>query len=306
MIRSIIRYPDKGKLLLALFLIIMFFAIALAAPLLSEQEDPTQPSYFKIVGKPYDVNPYPPTPEVPLGTTPRQYDIFHTLVWGTRSALSFGLTITFISAFFGILLGALSGFTQGKIGDLIIRISDTFISFPTIAGVVLINSFYASQTANLGATPDIMHPIINFMIERNIHPVTLALIAFSWMPYAKLTHTSVIQQMEQEYIQAAKSIGASKLRIIITHILPNIYSPILVIAAKSIGGLVILDAGLTYIGISGATEWGSLLVISRDWIVGSLAITYWWVFFPPVITIILFGLAWNFFGDQLTSLLNPR
>ncbi len=306
MIRKFLGYPNKWKLFSAGLLILLFFGIALAAPLLSDHEDPAQPSNYKIVGKPYDINPYPPSPGIPLGSTPRQFDIFHTLVWGTRTALAFGLTITIISASFGVVLGAISGYIGGKFGYIIIRMTETFISFPTIAGVVLFNSFYVSQTANLGASPEILHPVINFMIQNNIHPVTLALIAFSWMPFVKLTHSSVIHQMGKEYIQGAISIGASKMRIIFTHILPNIYSPIMVLAAKSVGGLVILDAGLTYIGNSGATEWGSLLVISRDWIVGSLAITYWWVFFPPTIMIILFGVSWNFLGDQLSSLLSPR
>lgn len=306
MIRAYKLHKEKGKFLLGLGIVLFFITIAAAAPFLSTPKNLSRPNELKIVGKPYDVNPYPPSPGIPLGTTPGQIDIFHTLVWGTRTALVFGLTITITTAIFGVFLGAISGYYRGRLANIILRITELFLSFPMIAGLAVVNSLYANQVSNLGMSITDPNPFIIYLIDKNIHPIMFTLILFSWMPYVKLTNIIFIQQMSEDYVQASIAMGASSSRIILKHVLPNILSPIIVLAAKSIGGLVVLDSGLTYIGISGATDWGKILLISRDWIVGSLAFSYWWLFFPSTITIIMFGLGWNLLGDQLSTLLDSR
>ena len=144
--------------------------------------------------------------------------------------------------------------------------------------------------------------------DLNLSPVLLALILFSWMPYARLTSINMIQLKQTEYILAARALGMRSTRIIRRHLLPNALSPVLVLAARDVGAMVVLAAALNFVGLSGGSEWGQLLVVGRDYAIGSGGnpFTYWWVFVPATLTLILFGIGWNLLGDGLNTVLDPR
>jgi peptide/nickel transport system permease protein len=250
---------------------------------------------------------------VALGIGGRQLDVFYTLVWGARSALRFGLAAASFTALIGILIGAISGYVGGWVKGLLMRTTDAFLAFPIIAGVVFflqllnLSQAYASRQGNpISGGPPSPNPIV--VLFEWIDPVLLALILFSWMPYARLTYAQVLNIRQAEFVQASRALGAGSGRIIFRHLIPNSIAPAIVMAASQVGGMVLLQATLTFIGIPAGSEWGELLAIGRRWIIGPLnnPLGYWWVFFPITAALVLFGMGWNLLGDGLNDWLNPR
>ncbi len=145
-------------------------------------------------------------------------------------------------------------------------------------------------------------------VDLGLDPVLLTLILFSWMPYARITSANVVQLKQTEYVEAARSIGVRRRRIIGRHLLPNALSPVFVLGARDVGAMVILATAFTFIGLGASTEWGHMLVISRDYIIGlgGNPLTYWWAFVPTTLALIFFGVGWNLLGDGLNTVLDPR
>ena len=141
-----------------------------------------------------------------------------------------------------------------------------------------------------------------------IKPFPLAVILLSWMPYARMINDLVIRLKKTEYIEAAEAIGAKKRRILFRHLLPNCLSQNIVLAARDIGGLVILRATFTYIGLTDGSPWATMLILGKNFVFGPGGSpgTYWWVYLPISVAIVLFGLGWNILGDELNIWLNPR
>jgi peptide/nickel transport system permease protein len=302
-LRRVRRFLRNGQVLAGLVIVGLFVAVAILAPQLAPPEDPDNPSTTRVVGKYYDPIPHAPNQEALLGTAPGQVDIYYSLVWGTRSALALGLTVTVSTALIGILLGALSGYAGGVVLGLTLRVTDAFLAFPVIAGVWLL------QQVLMPASPfGDLSPIQQAFFDLGLSPILLTLIVFSWMPYARLTSANIMQLKQTEYVQAARSIGVRKRRIIGRHLLPNALPPVIVLGARDVGAMVILTTAFTFIGLGGSTEWGAVLVTSRDYIIGSSGnpLTYWWVFVPTTLALILFGIGWNLLGDGLNTVLDPR
>jgi peptide/nickel transport system permease protein len=289
--------------MLGVLIVACFVVVAILAPQLAPPDDPDNPSTTRVVGKYYDAIPRPPDDELLLGTAPGGFDIYYSLVWGSRSALKLGLSITVTTALIGILLGAVGGYAGGIFLGLTLRVTDAFLAFPVISGVWLL------QQVLMPASPyGDLSPIQQAFFDLGLSPILLTLIAFSWMPYARLTSANVVQLKQTEFVQAARSIGVRKRRIIGRHLLPNALPPVMVLGARDVGGMVVLTAAFTFIGLGGSTEWGDLLSTSRDYIIGSGGnpLTYWWVFVPVTLALILFGIGWNLLGDGLNTVLDPR
>jgi len=301
--RRLRRFLRNGQVLLGLVIVGFFVAVAILAPQLAPPDDPDNPGIAHVPGKYYDAVPRAPSEEALLGTAPGQVDIYHSLVWGTRSALALGLVVTMSTALIGISLGALSGYAGGVFHGLSLRVTDAFLAFPVISGVWLL------QQVLMPASPyGELSPIQQAFTDLGLSPILLTLIVFSWMPYARLTSANVMQLKQTEYVQAARAIGARRRRIVGRHLLPNVLPPVIVLAARDVGAMVLLTAAFTFIGLGSSTEWGTLLVTSRDYIIGSGGnpFTYWWVFVPVTLALIFFGVGWNLLGDGLTTALDPR
>lgn len=296
------RFLSHPQIVLALVIVGLYVVAAILAPVLAPQEDPEAPSGFRAIGKYYDPVPKPPDERAVLGTSVGQNDVFHTLIWGTRSALRFGLVVALSAAAIGTLIGAVSGFSGRLVGGLILRATDAFLAFPPIAGVLLLRQVM-NPDPFAGPTP-----IQQAFLDLKLDPVLLALIVFSWMPYARLIHAGILQLKQAEYVEAARAVGMRNRRIIRKHLLPNVIPPAIVLAARDVGAMVILESAFTYIGLGGNTEWGVLLVQNRDYVIGSGGnpFAYWWVFVPVTLALIVFGVGWNLLGDGLNAALNPR
>lgn len=294
------RFFKDWRNVIPLVIVSTFFVIALAAPVLSPALDPDNPTY-NHVGT-FSRIPIPPNSEYPLGTFPGGYDVFHTLIWGTRSALQFGLIVALSTAVIGVGIGALSNTLGGPLGRLGMRVTDAFMAFPSLAAIMLFTQVFKPGFTNVP-----LSPIQQAIASLNLEPVMLALILFSWMAYSRMTYISIEQQKAQEYVAAARVIGLSNWKIFFRHILPNIISPLVVLVAKDVGGMVILEAAFVFIGISHYTEWGEMIAASKNWIIGPTAgFTYWWTFIPVTLALILFSVSWQMLGQRINATLNPR
>lgn len=315
------KYFSRWQNILALLLLIVYAGIALAAPVLAPPIEGNGGVFFQQVANITDFKPQPPSSTAWLGTVPTKgrllhLDVFYTLVWGARSAFKFGLTTALCAAILGMLIGGLGAFYSGWVQSLILRITDAFLAFPIIVGVALFNQLYQIalrdspvQTIVLNGVPQTTGtPLPVEVFFNQVNPVWLALVLFSWMPTARLVNTLVMTVRRSEYVVAAQATGVRWMRILVRHILPNTIAPIIVLTTANIGGMVLIQATLTFIGLGGESEWGEMLAMGRQWIMGAGGnpLIYWWVFVPITLALVLFGVAWNLLGDGFNDWLNPK
>ena len=305
-----------------LILVLFFVFVAVAAPWLSPN-DPKSPGPFMKVGDYYERQPQPPSAQAPLGTLFGGDSVYHAVVWGAREALTFGLLVTTFVTLIGVFIGAISAYFGGFLNNLLMRITDAFLAFPVIAGIILIQQlatitlnnagiviqrgfvFFVDSAGNWVELPANAPQFINFLL--NLDPVLIAFIFFCWMPYARMMNTLVMDIKQEEFVMASRALGAGHFRLLNRHIIPNALAPIIVMAARDVGALVVLQATFVFIGFGGNSPWGEILVLGRDWIYNPGGIfKFWWVFLPATLAIILFGVGWNLLGDGLNDALNPK
>lgn len=284
-----LRYLGRNPVsLLGVVILLAFVLIAIFAPLLAP------PQSFQL--SPYDTpragflaTPQPPSRDAIFGTTQGQYDIFYGVVWGTRTAFKIGLGVVAISVLIGTVVGAVAAYYGGLAEEILMRIVDVFMAVPfLIAAMVL--------TALLG---------------KGIWPITIALTTFGWMSYARIVRSEILRIREMDYIHAARSYGASDLRLIVLHILPNAMFPVLVLATMATGSMVLSASALSFLGVGteeGYADWGQFIAYSRNWIVGQPGnpFQFWYTLAFPGAAVFLFVLSWNLVGDALRDMLDPR
>jgi peptide/nickel transport system permease protein len=309
------RFASQIGSIIGLILVILYFIVALAAPWLAPTRPGLNPADPLVVGRFNDFVARPPGPDAPLGTLPGQIDVYHSLVWGTRTALLFGLTVAACAAAFGLLLGAAGAYWGGWANRLVLRITDAFLSVPVVAGayfckqlLVLIMTgagieIYINGSLDVtGVSPQ----MVSFLLW--INPILIGFILFSWMPYARLTNTLVLRMRQADFILAARAMGASPLYIVIRHLIPNVISPSITLAARDISMVVMLQATFQFIGLDSGFGWGKILQLGRSYLIapGGNLLRYWWMFVPVTLAIVLFSVGWNLLGDGLNDRLNPH
>jgi peptide/nickel transport system permease protein len=183
----------------------------------------------------------------------------------------------------------LAGYFGGIIDEIIMRISDVFLAFPTL----------------------ILAMAITIALGPSIQSVMIAIVAVSWPVYARLIRGDILAIREEDYVEAARGIGSSNIRIITRHILPNSIYPALVMASLDIGAVVLTAAALSFLGLGapeGYADWGQMIQFGRNWIVGPPGepLLYWYTVMIPGMFILLFVLGWNLLGDAFRDILDPR
>jgi peptide/nickel transport system permease protein len=315
--RDLRRFFSSWQNILGLIVITTFAAMSIEASWISPMAS-KDPGIFQRVGRAVDYEPRPPSDKALLGTLPGQFDVFHAIVWGIAEALRFGLTVAVVSALIGVFLGAVAGYAGGFINSTIMRITDAFLAFPVIAGVVFIQQLVNITITSMGGMiyirPDVGKIVevptslvgIQAFLQRS-DPLLISLILFSWMPFTRLVNTLVITLKQTGFVQAARALGGSPFWIIRRHLMPHTIAPVLVLAARDVGAVVIFQATLTFIGIGGNSTWGSILAIGRNWVIGpgGNLFAYWWVFMPATLAVILFGVAWNLLADGINEVSLP-
>jgi len=285
MMRQLVRNPLSlaGLIIIAIFVIIAIFAPLIAPP----PEGHLDP--YMIPREGYSPIPQPPSAGHIFGTTEGQYDIFYGVIWGTRSAFQVGLIVIGITLIVGIILGSLAGYFGGAVDEVIMRITDVFLAFPSLILAMAI-------TAALGPS---------------LRSVMIALTLVSWPSYARLIRGDILQVREEDYVEASRGIGASSLRVITRHVLPNAIYPTLIMASLDIGAVVLSAAALSFLGLGspeGYADWGQMTQFARNWIVGPSGepLKYWYAVTIPGLFILFFVLGWNLLGDAFRDILDPR
>lgn len=283
----IFRRLAKNKTSLAgLFIIVFFCCIAVLAPLIAPPQgnDP-----YLIPQSGYTPDPAPPSAAHIFGTTQQQYDMFYGIVWGTRTAFKMGVVVVAISLSIGILIGGAAGFYGKWIDEILMRVTDIVLAFPGIVLAVVI-------VAILGP---------------GLEKVMIALALVSWPAYARLVRGDVLSVKERDFVTAVRALGAGNLRIFFRHILPNSIYPVVIVASLDIGAVVLTAAALSFLGLGappGYADWGQLIAMSRNWILGSSGspFAFWHTVLIPGAAIFLFVLGWNLLGDAFRDILDPR
>jgi len=271
---------------IGIVLISFFIVIAVIAPWITK---PEYANRYIIPRDGYSSTPQPPSVSHPLGTTEGQYDIFYGIVWGTRTAFRIGLLVVAGIVLIGVTLGAIAGYYGGIVDEIIMRLTDIFLTFPfLVAAMVMV-----------------------VLLGRGLNHVMIALVVFGWMGYARMIRGDVLAIKEIDYVAAARALGASDLRIIFRHVLPNAIYPVFVMSTMDIGSMVLTAAALSFLGLGsqvGYADWGQMISFARNWILGTDAnpFAYWYTVIYPGLAIVLFVLGWNLVGDAFRDILDPR
>jgi peptide/nickel transport system permease protein len=221
-------------------------------------------------------------PAYPLGTDQLGRDVLSRIIYGTRVSLAVGFAAVAISGLVGVLLGFLAGFYGSWTERVIMRLVDTQLAIPRILLAVSIIAVLGQGVTN----------------------VIIVLGFAGWMTYARVVRAQVLVVKAKQYVEAARCLGGTDFHIMFRHILPNVSSPIIVIASVSVAANIILESSLSFLGLGAgvkAISWGTMLADSRSYI-----ITHGWLPALPGLAIVFTVLAVNLLGDWLRDALEPQ
>jgi len=223
----------------------------------------------------------PPSYDHWFGTDTLGRDILSRVLVGSRLSLTAGLLTVFIAGTIGSLFGALAGYFGGLIDDIMMRVSEMVMAFPAIILAMTI-------TAALGPS---------------LYNIILAMVVVSWPNYARVMRSMVIFVKQNEYVEAARTLGGSEPRTLFTEVLPNSMGPVIVMATLDLGNAILIFSGLSFLGLGAPPphpEWGAMVASGME------NFGYWWIGSFPGLAIFSISLAANFLGDGLRDYLDPR
>ncbi|NRB00176.1 MAG: ABC transporter permease [Rhodobacteraceae bacterium] len=228
-----------------------------------------------------------------LGTDDQGRDVFSTILYGMRISLFVGFAAVFLAMVLGVALGLIAGYRGGWTETIIMRVADVQLTFPAILVAMLI--FGIAK----GFTP------VEYRDQMAIWVLIIAIGLSDWVQFARVVRGATLVEKNKDYVQAARLIGRSQFSIMLRHILPNVLSPVLVIATISLALAIIAEATLSFLGVGAPPtqpSLGTLIRIGQ----GFLFSGEWWILFFPAATLLALALSVNLLGDWLRDALNPR
>ncbi len=270
------KIATLGALIFALFLL-----TAILAPVLAPH-DPALQDLKRRLAPPIGLGMEKASLEYPLGNDNLGRDILSRLLVGSRVSLTVGISTILLASSVGSLIGALAGFYRGLVDNIVMRIVDVWMAFPSLLLAIAFGAALGPGLANL----------------------VLALSLTIWVVYCRVVRAEVLSIRERDYVLAARAMGASDIRIILRHVLPNVLAPILVISTLQMGVVIISEASLNFLGVgvqSSVPTWGGMLSDGREFMRDA-----WWLATFPGIAISLVVLGINLLGDGLRDALDPR
>lgn len=268
----------KNKLaIIAAFILGIIIIIAIGAPLLATHNPTIIPERTELVK-------LPPSTKFPLGTDDLGRDLYSRIIFGARISLIVGFLTALCSVIIGTVYGAISGYYGKRLDSLMMRFVDILLSLPTMFLLIIFAAF----------------------IRPNAIGIALIISSTSWMYIARLVRGEFLHLKEQEFIEAARVLGFSNLRIIFNHVLPNVTGPIIVNATLMVAYSIIYESTLSFLGLGvqfPQFSWGSMLTNAQDIILLQEAP---WIAIFPGLAIFITVLCFNFFGDGLRDALDPK
>lgn len=274
--REALRNPTT---VVGVVIIVVMLAVAALAPILTTPNtpDPYQlPRDFGYLNQP------PGSPGAPLGTDSNGASVLYGIIWGSRTSLQLSLIVVSITIVIGTTVGSLAGFIGGKVDAVLMRIVDVFLSIPEL----------------------ILALAIAALLGPSLQNIILAIAAVFWVKYARIIRGQIIHVKQNEYVDAARVMGDSRLRIYFKDILPNSVTPVMVQATLDMGHVVLVGATLSFIGLAeaGLAEWGVMVSDGQT----GISAGRWWASTFPGLMVFLWSLAFNLVGDGLRDVLDPR
>ncbi|MEP6017457.1 MAG: ABC transporter permease [Paracoccaceae bacterium] len=279
---------------ISMTVLVLLVLSALFAPVIAPH-DPFNPATLNLMNgftAPMEPNAFTGE-QFLLGTDDQGRDVFSTILYGMRISLFVGFSAVMFALVLGVLLGLIAGYVGGWTETVIMRIADVQLTFPSILVAMLI--FGIAK----GVTP------VEYRDQMAIWVLVLAIGLSDWVQFARVVRGATLVEKNKEYVAAAQLIGRKNVAIMLRHILPNVLSPVLVIATISLALAVIAEATLSFLGVGApATQpsLGTLIRIGQ----GFLFSGEWWILFFPSVTLLALALSVNLLGDWLRDALNPR
>ncbi|HCP10285.1 MAG TPA: peptide ABC transporter permease [Thermodesulfobacterium commune] len=271
---SLIKELLKHRLGTASLIIILFLAVlAVFAPYIAPY-DPLEINVDNIL--------QPPSLDHPLGTDLLGRDVLSRMIYASRISLEVSLVAVGLSLMIGVVLGAIAGYFGGLIDLIICRFIDIMLCFPTIFLVLAMVAY----------------------LEPSIVTIMVVIGATSWMGLARLVRAEILSLKERDFVLIAKTYGASSLRILFKHLIPNALPPILVSASLGLGQAILIESALSFLGIGvqpPIPSWGNMLIDGKE----TLEVA-WWLSFYPGMAILITVLAFTILGETLQEILNPK
>jgi peptide/nickel transport system permease protein len=270
---SISLFTKSPLAMLGLFIVLFFVLVAIFAPLIAPY-----PNNWRDIR----LQSQAPSSGHMLGTEIYGGDILSMIIWGSRVSLTIGLLVVSSIVIFGTIVGAVAGYFGGKIDELIMRITDIFLAFPSL----------------------VLSMVIVAALGSGLQNVMVSIAIVSWPTYARLIRGQVLSIKERNYIEAAKAVGASDGRIIGKHLIPNSLAPTIVQATMDVGSIIITSAALSFIGMGagpGEAEWGRMINDGQAMLLNAP-----WISTFPGLAILFFCLGFNLLGDGLRDIMDPR
>lgn len=253
----------------------LFYLFALLTPFLASS-DPT------FQGDLLTERMLAPSFEHPLGTDQFARDVLSRLLYGARVSLSIGFVAAGISITIGTALGAVAGYLGGWVDTAIMRFVDMVLSFPRLVLLIAIIALF----------------------QPSIYLIVAILGLTQWPQSTRLVRAEILSLREREFVQAGRALGYSRIRVIARHLVPNALAPVIVAVTLGIGDTIVLEAGLSFLGLgvqAPTPSWGTMIADGRDNLLGA-----WWISTFPGFAIVLTVLAFNLAGDGLRDALDPR
>jgi peptide/nickel transport system permease protein len=269
------HFRRNGLAMAGLVVVVLLYLVALLAPLIAPYDPIAQGNLVRdsYLG---------PHASHWLGTDQFARDMLSRIIYGARISLAIGFIAVAIAIVLGSLLGAIAGYLGGKLDALLMRFTDMVMAFPRLVLLIMIIALF--------------DPTIGLIIA--------VLGLTQWPGTARLVRGEVLSLREQEYVQAARALGFGRSRIILRHLIPNVLAPVIVAATLGIGNTIVLEAGLSFLGLGvqpPTPSWGTLVADGRQNLIGA-----WWVATFPGLAIVVTVLAFNLVGDGLRDALDPR
>ena len=264
----------KSKLtMIGSFVVLFFIIIAIFAPYIAPYDPIAQDLSQRL---------QPPSSKHLFGTDQFGRDIFSRVIYGSRIAIWIIILVSIISGGIGTLIGVFAGYFGGIVDEVLMRITDMFLAFPSL---VLAMAFAAAMGPSLTNT-------------------IIAISLVYWTVYARLARAEALRIKNTEYIEAERAMGASNFRIIFLHVLPMCISPVLVQLTLRMGTIILTAAGLGFLGLGAqppTPEWGAMVSDGRNYLVDQ-----WWISTFPGMAIAIVVLGFNLLGDGIRDMLDPR
>ncbi len=267
------RFAGNRLSLVGLCAVTGLLLVALVAPYVAPY-NPTAIDVHNILS--------PPDRLHPLGTDELGRDVLSRMIWGSRVSLQVGFVAVGIATLIGIIVGALAGYYGGWVDSTLMRFVDIMLAIPTLFLILAVIA----------------------VVEPGVFVIMVVIGATSWMGISRLVRAEFLSLKERDFVLAARALGAGDIRIIFRHILPNALAPVFVTATFRIAGAILLESGLSFLGLGvqpPTPSWGNILTSGKD----NIEVA-WWLSLYPGIAILIAALGYNLVGEGLRDALDPR